>query len=65
MFEVLKGHTGRCQRRTSLKWEINSELSALDRWNLMQLLCQVDKQVCLDEVSLDPVEGMKKELQSD
>ena len=31
----------------------------------MQLLCQVDKQVCLDEVSLDPVEGMKKELQGD
>ena len=31
MFEVLKGHTGSCQRRTCLKWEINGELSALDR----------------------------------
>ena len=41
MFEVLKGHTGSCQRRTCLKWEINGELSALDRKNLMQLLCQV------------------------
>ena len=45
MFEVLKGHTGSCQRRTCLKWEINGELSALDRKNLMELLCQVDKQV--------------------
>ena len=42
MFEVLKGHTGSCQRRTCLKWEINGELSALDRKNLMELLCQVD-----------------------
>ena len=40
MFEVLKGHTGSCQRRTCLKWEINGELSALDRKNLMALLCQ-------------------------
>ena len=48
MFEVLKGHTDSCQRRTCLKWEINGELSALDRQNLMQLLCQVDKQACID-----------------
>ena len=48
MFEVLKGHTGSCQRRTCLKWEINGELSALDRKNLMELLCQVDKQACID-----------------
>ena len=48
MFEVLKGHTGSCQRRTCLKWEINGELSALDRKNLMALLCQVDKQACID-----------------
>ena len=48
MFEVLKGHTGSCQRRTCLKWEINGELSALDRKNLMQLLCQADKQACID-----------------
>ena len=54
MFEVLKGHTGSCQRRTCLKWEINGELSALDRKNLMQLLCQVDKQACIDDVGLDP-----------
>ena len=54
MFEVLKGHTGSCQRRTYLKWEINGELSALDRKNLMQLLCQVDKQACIDDVGLDP-----------
>ena len=43
MFEVLKGHTGSCQRRTCLKWEINGELSANDRSNLMKLLYQVDK----------------------
>lgn len=48
MFEVLKGHTDSCQRRTCLKWEINGELSANDRQNLMQLLCQVDKQACID-----------------
>ena len=54
MFEVLKGHTGSFQRRTCLKWEINGELSALDRKNLMQLLCQVDKQACIDDVCLDP-----------
>ncbi len=53
MFEVLKGHTGSCQRRTCLKWEINGELSALDRKNLMQLLCQVDKQACIDDVGLE------------
>ena len=47
MFEVLKGHTGSCQRRTCLKWETSGELSAVDRQNLMQLLCQVDKQACL------------------
>ena len=47
LFEVLKGHTGSCQRRTCLKWEISGELSAVDRQNLMQLLCQVDKQACL------------------
>ena len=52
MFEVLKGHTGSCQRTTCLKWEINGELSALDRQNLMQLLCQVDKQACIDDVGL-------------
>jgi hypothetical protein len=52
-FEVLKGHTGSCQRRTCLKWEINGELSALDRKNLMQLLCQVDKQACIDDVGLE------------
>ena len=46
MFEVLKGHTGSCQRRTCLKWEINGELSANDLRNLMKLLCQVDKQAC-------------------
>lgn len=53
MFEVLKGYTGSCQRRTCLKWEINGELSALDRKNLMQLLCQVDKQACIDDVGLE------------
>ena len=52
MFEVLKGHTGSCQRRTCLKWEIDGELSALDRQNLMQLLCQVDQQACLDNVGI-------------
>ena len=46
MFEVLKGHTGSCQRRTCLKWEIKGELSVNDRRNLMKLLCQVDKQAC-------------------
>ena len=51
MFEVLKGHTGSCQRRTCLKWQINGELSANDRSNLMKLLCQVDKQACIEELS--------------
>ena len=50
MFEVLKGHTGSCQRRTCLKWEINGELSANARRNLMKLLCQVDKQACIEEL---------------
>ena len=49
MFEVLKGHTGSCQRRTCLKWEVNGELSPNDRSNLMKLLCQVDKQSCIEE----------------
>ena len=65
MFEVLKGHTGSCQRRTCLKWEVNGELSALERWNLLQLLCQVHKQAFLDEVSLDPDAGVERELQAD
>ena len=54
MFEILKGHTGSCQRRTCLQWDINGELSALDRQNLMQLLCQVDQQACIDDAGLDP-----------
>ena len=58
MLEVLKGHIGSCQRRTCLKWEINGELSALDRKNLMQLLCQADKQACIDDVGLDPDAGL-------
>ena len=44
MFEVLKTHPASCQRRTCLKWEVNGELSALDRENLMRLLCDVDRQ---------------------
>ena len=52
MFEVLKGQTGSCQRRTCLKWEINGELSALDRKNLMELLCQVDKPVSYTHLTL-------------
>ena len=48
MFEVLKGHTASCQRRTCLKREVSGELSAVDRENLMALLCQVDKQACID-----------------
>ena len=51
MFEVLKGHTDSCQRRTCLKWEINGALSANDRSNLMKLLCQVDKRACIEELS--------------
>ena len=43
MFEVLKGHTGNCQRRTCLKWGGNGELSALDCWNLMQLIANWTK----------------------
>ena len=49
MLEVLQGHTGSCQRRTCLKWEVSGELSASDRSNLMKLLCHVDKQACLEE----------------
>ncbi|MEL0171733.1 MAG: hypothetical protein VW834_08730 [Synechococcus sp.] len=57
MFEVLKGHTESCHPRTCLKWEMNGELSALDRQNLMQLLCQVDKQACIDDGEIDPAAG--------
>ena len=53
MFEVLKGHTESCQRRTCLKCEVNGDLSSLDRKNLMQLLCQVDKQACIDLYEAD------------
>ena len=52
MFEVLKGHNSSCQRITWLKLEANGELSARARQNLMQLLCQVDKEACLDEDEL-------------
>ena len=55
MFEVLKVHTGSCQRRTCLKWEISGELSALDRKNLMALLCQAYKQACIDLDEADEV----------
>ena len=48
MFEVLKNHTASCQRRTCLKWEVSGELSAVDRENLMALLCQVDKLTYID-----------------
>ena len=58
MFEILKGHTGSCQRRTCLKWDTNGELSALDRENLMQLLCQVDKQACISEAGPDHEAGL-------
>ena len=44
MFEVLKTHPACFQRRTCLKWQVNRELSALDRENLMRLLCDVDRQ---------------------
>ena len=63
MFEVLKGHTESCQRRTCLKWETNGELSALDRQNLMQLLCQVDKQACIADV--DPAADSGSGLDGD
>ena len=59
MFEVLKGHTASCQRRTCLNWEVSGELSAFDRENLMVLLCQVDKQACID---LDEVNKVDKDL---
>ena len=55
MFEILKGHTGICQHRTCLKWEVSGELSALDRKNLMSLLCQVDQQACIDHEETDMV----------
>jgi len=45
--KFLRATQGSCQRRTCLKWETSGELSAVDRQNLMQLLCQVDKQACL------------------
>ena len=51
MFEVHKGHTGSCQRRTCLKCEVSGELSANDPNNLIKLLRHVDKQVCLEEDS--------------
>ena len=31
MVDVLKTHPASCQRRTCLEWEVNRELSALDR----------------------------------
>ena len=57
MVEVLKGRTGSCQRRTCLKWEINGELSALDRKNLMALLCQVEKQAFIDLDAADKADN--------
>ena len=63
VFEVLKGHTDSCQRRTCLKLDRCGDLSALDRQNLMQLLCQVDRQACLDDV--DPVVGSGAGLDND
>ena len=50
MFEVLKGQTGSCKRKTCVKWKINGGLPANDRRNLMKLLCQVDKQACIEEL---------------
>ena len=44
MFEILETHPASCQRRICLKWEVNGELSALDRENLMRLLCDVARQ---------------------
>ena len=44
MVEVLKTHPASFQRRTCLKLQVNRELSALDRENLMRLLCDVDRQ---------------------
>ena len=55
MFEILKGHTASYQRRTCMKWEVSGELSALDRKNLISLLCQVDKQACIDLEEADMV----------
>ena len=57
MFEVLKGHTASCQRRSCLKREINGGLSALDRKDLIALLCQVDKQARIDLDEVDKVDN--------
>ena len=59
MFEVFKEHTGRCQRRTCLTWEITGELSALDHQTLMQLLCQVEKQARINDVGINQEAGME------
>jgi len=44
---------------------VNGELSALDRQNLMQLLCQVDKQACIDDVDVDRKEDRGAGLDGD
>ena len=57
MFDVLKNHPASCQRRTCLKWEANGELSALDRENLMRLLCDVDRQASESTRDVDASSG--------
>ena len=47
LFEAFKGHTSPCQQRTLEQWEIRGELTASERRQLMQLLCQIDGQACL------------------
>lgn len=51
LFEAFKGHTSECRQRTLEQWEIRGELSAMERQQLIQLLCQIDGQACLDHCS--------------
>ena len=53
MVEVLKTHPASCQRQTCLKWQVNRQLSALDRENLMRLLCDVDRQASESTMGAD------------
>lgn len=54
LFEIFKGHTAPCQKRTLEQWEIRGELTASERQQLMQLLCQIDGEACLEHVDTRP-----------
>ena len=51
---MFKGHTSPCQKRTLEQWEIRGELTASERQQLMQLLCQIEGEACLEHNDTSP-----------